>query len=240
MAQLNHKDIGELHLDVQSATLCSWESHGGYHRLRNDQVSGFSITDAAEQDCPTSWRVADVQGGTDPAAPCSVTLESTGDRTAKMTLSLFPFARMELEVSEGLPLQVSATLSLATGTASSRPDSEGPVRIAGLTGQQFMDMSEPDPEMVADDANQLNCRPGTTREYHWEPRGTKKQDLTLNLDDGPDTMLVRAHCSLPKLVLDCASDSNRWPEWVRLTFATSEPVNTTEPWTSYLEFKSRY
>ena len=38
---------------------------------------------------------------------------------------------------------------------------------------------------------QWSIRPAAAREYHYQPRLKNKKFFTLNLDDGPDSMIVR-------------------------------------------------
>jgi len=242
VAVLTHKDLGKIAIDVGSCLLTTWQSNSGYPKLRDQLASGFQFAGHEA----LSWRVAAVEGCTDPEAPCSITLEAVLGENAEeshqttCTLTLggdfrSPFIRMQLSVQRneaaGPVPGVQMVLSFRTaGTARS----EGPVKLMGMQNQEFVNLSEPAPALK-DTAEQWQIKPAASREYHYQPRGNKKF-FTLNLDDGPDSMIVRAARELNTVRVLADPDSDRWPDFVNLELegAMNEQLST------YVEIKSRY
>merc|ERR1711907_751048 len=242
LAVLSQKDVGCVILDVSSGRIHGWSSHGGHSRLHKQmEGAGFCLT---RGEAPvTSWHVKQVRGGTDPMASCSIQLESADASQATMMLTLHPFVRIEVSVpfgeEEATPVTVQGSFSFVCGAANPRGDGTGPVKLQGLQGQAFMDLTDPDPESKQDMAEQLNCRPGMHRSYTWQPR-PNKQTLTMNLQDGPDALILKVHSGLAQMDVRGDPDSERWPNFVTFDFATQEPILTTEAWSTHIELKSRY
>jgi len=243
LALLQHKDLGKIAIDCNTCMFTSWQSSSNYPKLRQEAANGFQFCGHEV----LSWQVVGAEGGTDPEAPCSVTLESflgeVPEESHKVVCTVTlggdfrsPFIKVQLSVESneaaGPVPSVKMVLGFRTAGAAR---SEGPVKILGMQNQEFIDLSEP-AEPVKDEAEQWSIRPAAAREYHYQPVRANKKFFTLNLDDGPDSMIVRAARELNTVRVRADAESERWPNYVDLELegALNDQLST------YVEIKSRY